>query len=247
MELKFQVQGQGQDLILLHGWGGSIKSLEPLAQALISKGYRAINIEWPGAGTSAVPVDPLQLEDYAQLLKKVVLKLNLTDPVALGHSFGGKVLLKTATTDPQLFSKLIIVNASGIKPRNSFKKKVFKGISSSAARLEKLPGISKISGSLRHAYYKFLVGEMDYYKAGPMRETFKNIIATDLDEQLNSITTPTLLIWGKDDRITPLWMGQRMHSLIPNSQLEVVEGKGHGLPLIAAEKVSELVSNYLHQ
>jgi len=247
MELKFQIQGQGQDILLLHGWGGSINSLEPLAQALAARGYRTINIEWPGAGSSAVPPKPLYLSDYAGLLQKIVTKLDLTDPIALGHSFGGKVLLRTALLQPQLFSKLIIVNASGIKPKNSFKKKVFRGISKGAATLEKIPGVSKISGGLKHAYYKFLVGELDYYKAGPMRETFKNIIAEDLDNELSNISTPTMIIWGKEDKITPIWMGEKMHSLIGDSKLEIVEGKGHGLPLIAADHVSELVSNYLHQ
>lgn len=247
MELKFQIQGQGQDILLLHGWGGSIKSLEPLAQALSARGFRTINIEWPGAGSSALPPQPLKLADYAELLKKIITKLDLTDPIALGHSFGGKVLLKASLLHPHLFSKLIIVNASGIKPKNSFKKKVFKGISKGASTFEKIPGVSKISGGLRHAYYKFLVRELDYYKAGPMRETFKNIIAEDLDNDLDNIKTPTLLIWGKEDKITPLWMGEKMHSLIAGSELKVVEGKGHGLPLIAAEQVSELVSDYLHK
>jgi pimeloyl-ACP methyl ester carboxylesterase len=188
----------------------------------------------------------LYLGDYVRLLESSIEELNLINPVVIGHSFGGKVILKTLLNNPQAFNRIVLINSAGIKPNNTIKKALFRGISKTAGKVAELPLLNKFKDQLEYGYYRYVVRELDYYKSKPMRETFKNVIAEDLDKQLSAINIPSLIIWGKQDKITPLWMGQKMHALLKGSQLQVVEGYGHGLPLVNPQKVAELIYNYLH-
>jgi len=71
-------------------------------------------------------------------------------------------------------------------------------------------------------------GSQDYAKLdGVMRETFVKVISQDLTPLLESIQAPTLLVWGRDDTETPLWMGEQMERSIPDAGLVVFEGRGH--------------------
>jgi len=245
MKLTYSIKGRGRDLVLLHGWGGSSKTIEPLANSLSDRGFRVISIDWPGSLETPIPKDSLYLKDYANLLIETIVELKLVDPVFVGHSFGGKVILKTALMYPGVFKKMVLIAASGIKPNNSLKKAVFKKISTGAKKITALPVLNKVEDKLRYSYYKYIVREMDYYRSEKLRETFKNILDESLDEEINKIKVDTLIIWGDNDRMTPLWMGEKIKKLITNSEIKIFRGFGHGLPLVNPDDVAQSISNFI--
>lgn len=245
MKLTYSIKGRGRDLVLLHGWGGSSKTIEPLATSLADRGFRVISIDWPGSGDTPIPKESLFLKDYANLLIENIVELKLVDPVFVGHSFGGKVLLKTSLMYPGVFKKIVLIAASGIKPNNSLKKAVFKKISTGAKKITALPVLNKVEDKLRYSYYKYIVREMDYYRSEKLRETFKNILDESLDEEINKIKVDTLIIWGDNDRMTPLWMGEKIKKLITNSEIKIFRGFGHGLPLVNPDDVAQSISNFI--
>lgn len=246
-EIIFKTMGNGPDILLLHGWSGNIKSLEPLANCLSEKGYRVSLIEWPGCGESKSPKDPMTLFNYVELLKDSITRLGLIDPVLVGHSFGGKVILKACIMYPSEFQKIVLINSSGIKPRNGIKRRIFKLFSKGASKVTDLPVIKNFKDKIRYGYYRFIVREMDYLKSKDMKKTFRNIINEDLDEHLSKITADALIVWGEKDNITPLWMGEALHKNIRGAKLKVIEDTRHSLPLVEPLKVSELIYNYLHK
>lgn len=237
LEIEYEQIGKGHDVLLLHGWGGNIQSLKGVQELLAARKYRVTNISLPGFGNSEAPKGAWDLKDYVLFLEELILTLKLKRATVVGHSFGGKVSIKLAAECPDLISKLVLVNSSGIKPKNSLKKSVF-GVFSKVFG----PIIPK---KLKSLGYRYVVGETDYINSGVLKETFKKIVNQHVDDDATQIATPTFIIWSEKDTYVPLWMGKRLNLLIPDSLLEVVEGATHGLPLTDPQKVSSLIDNFL--
>ena len=81
--------GEGQDIVLLHGWGQNIKVMEPLAKRL--NGYRITIIDLPGFGLSEEPPTSYSVSDYADYVHELLESLEIKNPILIGHSFGGRV------------------------------------------------------------------------------------------------------------------------------------------------------------
>ena len=101
------------------------------------------------------------------------------------------------------------------------------------------------SEKLRVLLYK-LATEGDYKNASPVqRQTMLNLIHTDLTGMLGKILVPTLIIWGRQDKITPLSDGLIMHKLIKNSQLEVIDDARHSPQFSNPKEVAKKIHEYL--
>jgi pimeloyl-ACP methyl ester carboxylesterase len=247
MHLNYTVKGQGKKtIILLHGWGGSLKSLSPLQDELVKSGnYRVFNIEWPGFGDSPVSKTNAVLGDYSHYLGDFISTQKLIKPILVGHSFGGKVAMHLLINHPRIAEKLILINSSGIKPKNNLKKtilylptKLFGGIFSIA-------GLRNIKPLVRKVYYKIIVHEGDYLLSEDLRETLKNVLDENLDKDVKKIDVETLLLWGENDTKTPLWMAEYLKKEILNSKLEVIKDARHNLPLVQPELVSTMISLFI--
>ena len=89
-----------------------------------------------------------------------------------------------------------------------------------------MPLPDKIRTRLRE-YIAAKLGSKDFQAAGDLRRTFVKVVNEDLKDYLPRIKSPVLLVWGENDRETPLKDGQLMKELIPDSRLEVIPGGGH--------------------
>ena len=89
LTVRYQVGGQGPQVLLLHGWGGAIESFTPVLDAL-HRSYSVSAFDLPGFGESSLPPPAWGSADYAQLTLKVMERLKLDRPHLIGHSFGGQ-------------------------------------------------------------------------------------------------------------------------------------------------------------
>ncbi|KKR51568.1 MAG: hydrolase alpha/beta domain protein [Candidatus Levybacteria bacterium GW2011_GWC1_40_19] len=220
----YQETGSGRPLILLHGWGQDVSSFWGLVPLLKNK-FRLYLIDLPGFGRSELPKKSFTVQDYADVIKKFIKQKKLEKPIVLGHSLGGRVAIKLASSNPNLIDKLILEGAAGIKPKQGLLKigayipaKIFRFL---------IPNIFNLKTKIRHKFYK-VIGS-DYINAGPLRETLKNILAEDLTQDLKKINNETLLIWGDRDPNpqSSISIGKKMYRLIKNSRIEVIEEAGH--------------------
>ncbi|MDE5755797.1 MAG: alpha/beta hydrolase [Clostridia bacterium] len=201
--------GKGQDVIFLHGWGGSIDSFRGAGE-YFSNQYRCTLVDFYGFGESPLP-GILTLDDYAKGVEEILEKYSMKDVILVGHSFGGRVAMLMASRNDNIKS-IVLVDSAGLKPRFSLKKFCKKV----AYRLKK---------ALKMDVSK--CGSSDYRKlSGDMRETFKNIVNFHLDYCLEDIKCSTLIIWGKKDKDTPPYMARRLRKRIYNSGLVFLKG-GH--------------------
>lgn len=244
MQINYTVKGRGnKNIILLHGWGGSMESLQGLQDELTKTiAYRVYNVELPGFGQSNLQKGKtLTLDDYVAALDIFIEKNNINKPILVGHSFGGKIALAYSIKNGNKIRNLILINSSGLKPKNSLKKYALILPTKSFGLLFSLPLLNKIKEPIRRGYYKLIVRERDYLRAKELQKTLKNVLKINLDDQIEKINVDTLLIWGEKDSYTPLWMGEKLSKLLPNARLEVIQGAKHNLPLINPQIISSMI------
>ncbi len=210
---------------VLHGWGANIESVMPIVNSLRDH-YRVIAYDALGHGDSDEPTEVMGTEDYATLLKDVVEHFRISSAVFVGHSFGGKTLTIFAAKYPKKVEKLVLIDASGVLPKRGvdyyFKVYSFKALRS----LYQLIFFWKEKSKRLEAFYsKF--GSDDYQASqGMMRKVFVKVVNESTRDYLSKIQAETLLIWGREDDATPLYMAEVFEKEIPNAGLVVLEG-GH--------------------
>lgn len=231
VSLHYEQYGvNGGNILLLHGWGCSIKHFEPIVQAL-KDSYRLTAIDFPAHGDSTEPPEPWGVADFATCVKQLILQLGIAPCDIIAHSFGGRVALYLAAHEPQLVNRLVLTGCAGIKkPQTEEARK-------RSARYQKLKklyhGIEKIKPfqdlaqkSLKNLQQKY--GSADYNALNDqMKKTFVRVICEDLSPLLGRIQASTLLVWGENDQDTPLWMGRKMEREIADAGLVVFENDDH--------------------
>lgn len=226
-------------IVILHGWGSLVsgeKRFGIVKKLLEKKGFRVFTPDLPGFGSNKLKKEELFFEDYVQFVKDFIEKNKLKKVILLGHSFGGRIAIAFSARYPKYVSKLVLVCASGIPhPLPSLKKKIVYVATKVLRPLFLLPGISFFYKQLRKIVY-YAIGEMDYYKAGSLTKTFKNIYQVSIVDDLPRIHMPTLIVWGRDDTFVPVADGQFMHEKIKKSRLKIVEREGHKFPYENPEK-----------
>lgn len=244
LKINFNTFGEGQTLILLHGWGCDTKIWGPLIPHLVPWA-KVVTLDLPGFGESDLPKKTWSLANYAQLLKKVIKELHLTNPILLGHSFGGGVTIKFTACYPKLLHKLILVGSTGIKP----KREIYRWFLFGAAKIGKLPfkvpPFNFFLENCRHLFYH-LIKRTDYLNAGRLKNTFLSVIKEDLTPLLSKISVPTLIVWGQKDREVPLKFAQTMYSKIPQAKLRIFENCGHFLFLEKPKDFAKVVKDFIN-
>jgi pimeloyl-ACP methyl ester carboxylesterase len=231
-------------VVLLHGWGANGRSFDQLAAAL-GQSNRVIRLDLPGFGESEVPRASWRISNYAELLQQFLRKLEITDIRGLiGHSFGGRVAIKSVGKGLLAPSRLILMDAAGIKHSDSARNHMFRITAKIGKAATALPGLSGLRVRLRRGLYR-AAGSTDYLDAGPMREILLGTIAEDLQADAAQIDVSTLIIWGGKDADTPLSDGNLLAAIIPKSKLEVVQSAGHFVYLDAPDIVTKLIQDFL--
>ncbi|MDX1430336.1 MAG: alpha/beta hydrolase [Rhodothermales bacterium] len=219
-------------VVLLHGWGSSAELMRPIARSL-SDSFRVANVDLPGHGRSPVPTTSLGVPEHADLVYAMIRK-HFGDPVSIvGHSNGGRIAMYMAS-DPsmmQVIDRLVLVGPSGIKPHRTasfyVRKYLARGLK---APFEVLPGKFRESGLdwLRHSLLWNLLGSSDYRRlTGVMRDTFVKTVSTYLDDQVHTITAPTLIFWGDQDQEIGREQVTSLEQKIPDAGLVVLPNAGH--------------------
>lgn len=224
VRLHAEVSGSGSPLILMHGWGCDHTTVRSIA-ATAALTNRVYNIDFPGFGSSPEPDDVWDIERYTRMVEDFARSRGLERPVLVGHSFGGRVAILMASRTP--VSKVVLVDAAGIKPRRSLAY-YYKVYSFKAAKAVASLVLGKEKARKRIDAMRAKRGSSDYAQASPkMRAIMSKVVNRDLSDRLPLIKAPTLLIWGENDTATPVADARKMARLIPDAGLVSFAGCGH--------------------
>ncbi len=237
-----------ETLIILHGWQSSKEKWQKVKQGLEQQGIKVIVPDLPGFKKETVLDKSWDLDDYTRWLKNFITE---TSPdldkgfFLLGHSFGGRVLIKFAQKYPEKIKGLIFVSSAGIKQYNTG---MYNRPALKVARVGKKFSFLPFYSLVRKFFYRYILRRMDYIRAEDrsfLKETFKKIIDEDISLYLKYIKFPTLIIWGEKDDITPISDAYFINKRIANSQLEVLKGVGHIPHLKNSDLLVEKIQSFI--
>ena len=208
------------DIIILHGWGSNKNLMKQSFSPYMDK-FRHIYIDLPGFGNSTCNTI-LTTADYAHLVELLMIHMNASKNIIVGHSFGGKVAL---LLEPEI---LVLLSSAGIYTEKSFKVKT---------KIFLFKALKKFGfANLR----KFFVAEDAKTLNTYMYETFKGVVNEDFSRQFADSKSKALICWGKDDTATPLSSGEKIHELMQDSRFVAYDGD-HYFFMKHAQAISQLI------
>lgn len=240
LNISYQVAGAGDVVLLLHGWGGEAASFQPVFDWL-AQFHKVYALDLPGFGKSQMPPTAWNTSDYAQCIIAFLERFCIPKAHFIGHSFGGRIAIIVSAEYPEKVDKLILVDSAGIKPRRTAKYHLRVGL----AKIGKLLRRCGKYGALVADAMSARAGSKDYQNAGAMRATLVKVVNQDLRPLLPRITASTLLIWGENDKDTPISFGQIMEKEIPDAGLVVLKEAGHFSYLDKFPQFCRIVASFL--
>lgn len=220
-------------LYIIHGWTYTVAPWEKTIELLEKKDVGVEMLHVPGLTTSSKKV--WTIEEYVKWADR-----NLPDgAVALGHSNGGRILLNLCSENPAKLKQLILLDSAGVYEVSS-KRDVARSLSKKLSFLKKVPGLTKV-------WHK-LTGATDYAKAPQnMKETLSNMLESDKKLDLTKVTTPTSILWGEADTVTPPRQAEVMHEKIPNNTLELYPDWTHAPYISHPAELAKAILKVLKQ
>lgn len=242
LAIEYKDEGQGPALLLLHGWMNSLRSFDAVA-AILSQAYRVVRLDLPGFGESELPREAWRVGDYARFTAHFLDKSNIEPTALVGHSLGGRIILKGLAEKTFGAQKAVLIASAGVAERRTLRNAGFNALAKAGKAATAIPPFTRLRAKLRSKLYA--AAKSDYPSAGAMTPTFLNVVGENLAPLAPLVSTPTLLLWGDRDETTPLSEGARLQSLIPNAKLEVIAGAGHFVHEEKPDDVARLIREFV--
>jgi pimeloyl-ACP methyl ester carboxylesterase len=244
--VSYVEMGEGPPLVFVHGLAGCWQNwLENIPH--FARSHRVIAIDLPGFGESELPHEDISMPGYGRLVDAFLSEIDVERGSIVGNSMGGFIAAEVAVSHPARVDKLVLVSAAGVMTVRTAELAVAKRLARSfeigsarvLARRQSLVrrrGLRKLmlNGIVRHP--ELLQPELVYEIASGggkpgFLDAFQAILDYDFRDRLPEIEGPTLIVWGRNDRIVPVGGAYRYEQLIPGSRRLIFEDTGH-VPMI---------------
>jgi pimeloyl-ACP methyl ester carboxylesterase len=235
VRLRVLEAGQGPVLLLLHGLSASHDIWEHVVDEFAER-YRVVAPDLPGHGESAKPDAPYTIDFYAGIVRTLARELDVDEAIVAGSSLGGKIALELACWYPHFVRALVLAApaseyARGLRPFGR------------AIQALSRPAVMRVAldRALEQTFYdRTRVGHVTRRRilgerlAAPDFADFARAVARSVGgvlaaeaQPLHRVTQPVLAVWGREDRIVPLYRSALLARAIPQARVRVVERCGH--------------------
>jgi len=233
-------RGEGEPVLLLHGLLGEMDHWEATLEAL-GPFRRPIALELPIFDPDLTDASVPALADY---VRRFMEAIELPAAIVCGNSLGGHVALELALSWPGGVEGLILTGSSGLFER------------SFATRVPHMPTRAWVRERMEEIFYDPSLVTPEWVESTrrivTTRRTALRVLRMaraakrhNVEDRLSQISIPTLLVWGKDDRITPTDVAERFHARIRGSQLVYLPNCGHAPMLERPEAFNAAVGDWL--
>src|SRR5579872_3294679 len=241
-KFKFIEEGEGETLVLLHGLFGALSNFKDLIEHF-RHNYKVV-----------VPMLPLfdldilhtTVGGLAKYVNRFIEFKGYNNLHLLGNSLGGHVALVHVLKHPERIKSLILTGSSGLFENGMGdtypKRKDYEYIRKKTELTFYDPQMA--TKELVDELYETVNVRL---KAIKIIALAKNAIRNNLGEEVNQIKVPTLLIWGNNDAITPPFVGQEFHKLIPNSELHFIDKCGHAPMMERPDEFNTILLKFLRK
>jgi pimeloyl-ACP methyl ester carboxylesterase len=261
-DLFYKTEGEGQPIILLHGFGADLHTWDLIKNEL-SKNKKVYTIDLLGHGESPKPKDGnYALSNQAELINDFILKNKLRNVILVGHSMGGAIALILAINHQETIfkciDKIILIDSPAYKQNFPFFINLLRIPVLNIALTNILPNKMQTMFVLKEVFYDESKIDKNLYaryssnlsKVGAKNaliETSKAITPNNINEIINGyirLTTKTLIIWGEKDTVVPLHIAKRLHSDLKNSKLKIIKECGHAPQEEKPNEVIEAITSF---
>ena len=239
--------GSGQPVVLIHGLGSEAQQdWRNLAPRLVRAGYHVYALDLLGYGRSAKPTDRnYSIPEEAKFVE-AFLDANHLSAVALGGvSMGGWIASTVALDQPQRVTRLMLIDSAGMSFKLSFDPALF--TPQTSGQIDQLMALVTPNPPSMPEFVKadfFRKVKRDGWVV--QRALASMFGGTDfLDQKVSALKMPMLIVWGKQDAMTPLALAQSMHRAAPQSVLAVYDGCGHVAVLTCVNRIAPTVLDFL--
>ncbi|MHA2009227.1 MAG: alpha/beta fold hydrolase [Promethearchaeota archaeon] len=249
IELYYEITGEGESLLFVHGLGSSTRDWEENVP-IFSKKYQVITVDIRGHGQTDKPKGPYTIKNFAKDIAGLLMSLEFSSVNILGISLGGAIVLQLAIDYPELIKSLVIVNAAP----NSGDRQLLEKIVSDRIELIKARGMRGIGESL--APVLFIKPEQEELRKKFVERWAENNPETYIsalkslqtwnvnNDQLQAIKCPTLVL-ASDQDYTPVSVKKELIKQIQNSHLVIIDDARHVLPLERPKEFNAAVMDFL--
>ena len=240
--------GEGAPLLYLHGAGGILPK-EPVLEQLTER-YHVYAPVWPGFGPDLTEDAIEDMLDFALHGWDIADALGLETPHIVAHSMGGMIAAEMAVLNPRGLGKLVLIDSAGLwldehPIPDIFSTTPFEMPSLLFADPARGEGIltGGVDFSDRDALRDFMVGNAR--RLGTAGKILFPIPNRRLSKRLYRLSAPTLILWGRQDRLIPPVYADRWKELVPQAQVELIDDAGHMLPYEQPEATARAISSFL--
>lgn len=247
--VRYDVCGDGPAVVLVHGTPWSSFNLRHLIKVL-SEDFTVYYYDLLGYGQSDKTPGDVSLGIQNQVLDKLLEHWQLEQPAIIGHDFGGATLLRTHLINGRDFHKIVLIDPVAISPWGS---PFFQHVKTYEAAFAGVPGY--IHEAIVRAYVKTAAFKsiddatlarivapwiQDSGKAAFYRQIAQadSAYTDDIQSLYGQISSPVLILWGREDTWIPLKQGEALHDMIQGSLFCVIPDAGH---LVIEEKPEQLI------
>lgn len=254
--------GEGDPILCLHGLGANSYTWRHFIGQFASTN-KLILVDLKGFGSSAKPADrAYSIHDHAEAIYELIVANDWRNLTLIGNSYGGALALLLAIrfgeTQPERLSRLVLIDAGAYRQYlPTYVRLMRTAVGQPLMSLLPARSAAKfVLGFCLHDKTKITEEQLNAY-AGPLSdpggraallETGRQCIPDNADElvaRYGEIAVPTLILWGRHDRVIPLKVGELLHQSIPNSELEVFEECGHIPQEELPEKTIQRIREFL--
>lgn len=242
--ITYTDEGQGQTLVLLHGYLETKEVWTRFAKKL-SKTFRVITIDLPGHGKSDVIAKTHSMNLMAETVNNLLLELNIEICTIIGHSMGGYVLLAFAQLFPQKLNRLVLFHSSVYSDTDEKKKNRLREIEFIQQGKLDLIVNSNLPDTFANENHILFSQTIETMKAMAVKSNPEGVCSilrgmmerNDQQEMIKNFKKPMLFIFGRKDNYIPVEVGEKMEKINNKIQLKWLTNSGH-MGFVEEEKVS---------
>ena len=240
---RYIEEGEGTPMIILHGLMGGLSNFQGVSEYFPSKGYKVLIPELP---IYDMPMLKTTVKNFAKFLEEFIEYKGLEDVILLGNSLGGHIGLLHTKMYPEKVKALVITGSSGLYE------------SAMGDGYPKRGDYEFIKKKAQEVFYdpevatKEIVDEVfatvnDRMKLVKTLAIAKSAIRHNMSKDLPHMHTPTCIIWGENDTVTPPNVAKEFHELLPDSDLFWIPQCGHAPMMEHPEEFNVILEAWLAQ
>jgi len=251
VRVRYVDEGQGAPVVMIHGFASSLETWAAVRPTLVAAGHRVVALDLRGFGWTSRPPGDYSSDAQARLVLDLMDHLGVERAAVVAHSYGGGVALRVAMMAPARVSRLALYDAWAYDAQLPAFFHAARADGVGEAMFAAWYG-ERVEDRMALAFHdpRFVTIELiDAVEAALRRPgTYAAALAAvrgmhyeRVEGRYRTVSQPTLLLWGREDRVTPLAVGERLVRDLPGARLVVYPGCGH-FPMIehAAQSTAEL-------